>query len=158
MRTRKTNPQIFLFHLLPRRCPSTAGDSPLSMPSVVFCLLLSPFQMVPSFLVMSSCHLLLGRPLDLFSLLGCHSVQHLVHLLILLYMSSPFPLFFQCAFCNDNVNMHHTITQFLFSSLPSIQQSQKGLLSCALVAISDGQVQSSSSAFPSYISGVLQFG
>ena len=37
--------------------------------------------MVPSFSVMSSCHLLLGRPLDLFPLLGCHSVQHLVHLL-----------------------------------------------------------------------------
>ena len=30
---------------------------------------------------MSSCHLLLGRPLDLFHLLGCHSVQRLVHLL-----------------------------------------------------------------------------
>ena len=30
---------------------------------------------------MSSCHLLLGRPLDLFPLLGCHSVHRLVHLL-----------------------------------------------------------------------------
>ena len=30
---------------------------------------------------MSSCHLLLGRPLDLFRLLGCHSVHRLVHLL-----------------------------------------------------------------------------
>ena len=38
-------------------------------------------QVVPSFSVMSSCHLLLGRPLDLFPLLGCHSVHHLVHLL-----------------------------------------------------------------------------
>ena len=28
-----------------------------------------------------SCHLLLGRPLDLFPALGCHSVQCLVHLL-----------------------------------------------------------------------------
>ena len=28
---------------------------------------------------MSSCRLLLGCPLDLFPLLGCHSVQHLVH-------------------------------------------------------------------------------
>ena len=37
--------------------------------------------MVPSFSVMSSCHLLLGRPLDLFPLLGCHSVHRLVHLL-----------------------------------------------------------------------------
>ena len=34
-----------------------------------------------SLLVMSSCHCLLGRPLDLFPLLGCHSVQRLVHLL-----------------------------------------------------------------------------
>ena len=32
-----------------------------------------------SYSVMSSCHLLLGRPLDLFPLLGCHSVQCLVH-------------------------------------------------------------------------------
>ena len=38
-------------------------------------------QVVPSFSVMSSCHLLLGRPLDLFPLLGCHSVHRLVHLL-----------------------------------------------------------------------------
>ena len=30
---------------------------------------------------MSSCHLLLGRPLDLFPLLGCHSVHRFVHLL-----------------------------------------------------------------------------
>ena len=30
---------------------------------------------------MSSCHLLRGCPLDLFPLLGCHSVQRLVHLL-----------------------------------------------------------------------------
>ena len=32
-------------------------------------------------LVMLSCHLLIGCPLDLFPVLGCHSVQHLVHLL-----------------------------------------------------------------------------
>ena len=36
---------------------------------------------VPSFFVMSSCHLLLGRPFDLFPFIGCHSVQCLVHLL-----------------------------------------------------------------------------
>ena len=36
---------------------------------------------IPSFLAVSSCHLLLGRPVDLFPLLGCHSVQRLVHLL-----------------------------------------------------------------------------
>ena len=38
-------------------------------------------QVVPSFSGMSSCHLLLGRPLVLFPLLGCHSVHRLVHLL-----------------------------------------------------------------------------
>ena len=38
-------------------------------------------QVVPSFSVMSSCHLLLGRPLVLFPLLGCYSVHRLVHLL-----------------------------------------------------------------------------
>ena len=33
----------FLFHLSPRLCPSTAGCSPPSIPSIVFCLLLSCF-------------------------------------------------------------------------------------------------------------------
>ena len=47
------------------------------------------FQMVPSFLVMLSCHLLLGRPLDLFPLLGCHSVQRLVHLLSFIFATCP---------------------------------------------------------------------
>ena len=37
--------------------------------------------MVPSFFAMSPCHLLLGRLLDLFPLLDCHSVQFLVYLL-----------------------------------------------------------------------------
>ena len=39
------------------------------------------FQVVFSLFVVMSGHLLLGRPLDLFPLLGCHSVQRLVHLL-----------------------------------------------------------------------------
>ena len=46
--------------------------------SSVCCFL---FQVVLTFPVMSSCQLVLGRPLDLFPLLGCHSVQRLVHLL-----------------------------------------------------------------------------
>ena len=50
--------------------------------SSLCCLL---FQVVPSFLVMSSCHSLLGRPLDLFPLLGCHSVQRLVHFCFSVY-------------------------------------------------------------------------
>ena len=49
------------------------------LPSSSVCCLPNP--VVPSFSVMSSCHLLLGRPLDLFPLLGCHSVHRLVHLL-----------------------------------------------------------------------------
>ena len=51
--------------------------------SVFHCLLSVAFlfQVVPSFLVVSSCHLLLGHPIDLFLLLGCHYVQRLVHLL-----------------------------------------------------------------------------
>ena len=39
------------------------------------------FRVVPSFLAVSSFHLLRGGPLDLFPLLGCHSGQRLVHLL-----------------------------------------------------------------------------
>ena len=34
---------VFLFHLSPRLCPSTAGCSPPSMPSLVLCLLFSCF-------------------------------------------------------------------------------------------------------------------
>ena len=91
----------FLFQLSPRLCPSTAGCSPPLMSSIVLSLLLSCFTFhpgfvhplqdvslhhclplssvscfpnpgVPSFSVMSPCHLMLGRPLDLFPLLGCH--------------------------------------------------------------------------------------
>ena len=82
----------------PRLCPSTAGCSPPSVPSIVLCLLhfcsrwfprvsvpgcflVVLFQVVPSFLAMLFCHLLLGHPLDLFPLLCCLSVQRLVHLL-----------------------------------------------------------------------------
>ena len=113
----------FTFHLSPRLCPSTARCSPPSMPSIVFCFLVSHFtfhqgfvhplqdvafhqclllssstavlfQVVPSFLVMSSCHLLLGRPLDLFPLLGCHSVQCLVHILSFILAICPAHLHF----------------------------------------------------------------
>ena len=59
------------------------------------------FQVGPSFLVMLSCHLLHGRPLDLFPLLGCRSVQRVVYLLsFICYMSGPSPLLFQCVFYN----------------------------------------------------------
>ena len=52
----------FLLHFSPRLCPSTAGCSPPSMSSIVLSVAFL-FQVVPSFLVMSSFHLLLGRPL-----------------------------------------------------------------------------------------------
>ena len=51
------------------------------------------FQVVPSFLAMLSCHLLLGRRLDLFPLLGCHSVQRLD--LLLSFILAIFPCGFQ---------------------------------------------------------------
>ena len=53
-----------------------------------------PFQVVPYFLVMSSCHLVHGRPLDLFPLLGCHSVQRMVHLLSFILAMCPAHLHF----------------------------------------------------------------
>ena len=83
----------FLFHLSPRLCPSTVGCSPPSVSSIVLCLLFS-CSLVPFFLVMSFCHLLLGRPLDLFPLLGCHSVQPLVHLLSFILAICPAHLHF----------------------------------------------------------------
>ena len=52
------------------------SSSWLCHPSVAFLI-----QVVPSLSVMSSCHLLLGRPLDLLPLLGCHSAHRFVHLL-----------------------------------------------------------------------------
>ena len=63
------------------------------------------FQVVPSFLAMSACHLLLGRLLDLFPLLECHSLQHLVHLLsfiLAIIMSGWSPLLLQCVVYNVN--------------------------------------------------------
>ena len=92
------------------------------MSSIVFCLLLSCFifhlgfvhplqdvalhQCLPlssvcwfavsgsSLLVMSFCHLLFGHPLDLFPVLGCHSVQRFVHLLSFILALCPAHLHF----------------------------------------------------------------
>ena len=69
----------FTFHLSPRIGASTAGCNPPLIPSIALCCFV--FEAVPSLLAMLSCHFLLGRPLDLFPLLDCHSVQRLVHLL-----------------------------------------------------------------------------
>ena len=88
----------------PVRCPSTAGCSPPSVSSSVVCPVRCPstagsihcrlsnaalLQVAPSFYTLSSCRLLLGRPLHVFPLRGCHCVHRLV--LLSLYMSSPFP-------------------------------------------------------------------
>ena len=51
------------------------------MPSITALSKAVLFQRTPSSFATSSCHLLLGRSLDLYLLLGCHSVQCLVHLL-----------------------------------------------------------------------------
>ena len=84
-----------------RLCPSTAGCSPpsiLPLSSVAFLI-----HVVPSFSVMSSCHLLLGRPLDLFPLLGCHCAAFGPPIVLhSCYMTGPFPLLFQCVFYDIN--------------------------------------------------------
>ena len=54
------------------------------MPSIVFCLLLSCSLLLCCIVLASST----GRPPDLFPLLGCHSVQRLVHLLSFVLASS----------------------------------------------------------------------
>ena len=85
---------LFLFcHFSRRLCPSTAGCGPPSVPSIVLCLLFSCFRRSPPSLLC----LLLGRPFDLFPLLGCHSVQRLVHLLS--FILAVFPAHFD--FCSS---------------------------------------------------------
>ena len=106
--------------LSPRLCPSTAGRSPPSMSSTVFCLLLSSSRVVPSFLVMSSCHLLLGRPLDLFFLLGCHSVQRLFHLLS-----------FILAICPAHLHFYFSLYSIKSMIFVLFQISEHGILSCS---------------------------
>ena len=51
------------------------------MPSIVFCLVFSCSRWFPASFPFRLCRLQLGRPLDLFPLIGCRSVQRLVHLL-----------------------------------------------------------------------------
>ena len=77
-------------------------------------------QVVPSFLVMSSCHLLLGRPFDLFPLLGCHSVQCLVHLLSFIFVICPAHLHF----CFSVYSMMSIIFNLYLIS-------EHGILSCS---------------------------
>ena len=71
-----------------------------------------------SFLAMS-CHLLLGRPLDLFPLLGCQSVQRLVHLLSFILAICPAHLHF----CFSVYSMMSVIFVFFLIS-------EHGMLSC----------------------------
>ena len=80
------------------------------------------FQVVHSFLAISSCHLLLGRPLDLFSLLGCHTVQRLVHLFLLQFCPARFHFCFIVCSSKSIIFVlflisEHGILSFLFVCL-----------------------------------------
>ena len=66
-------------------CPSIVGSSPPLGPSTDLCLLPFWSMLPPCHCWMSSCHLLLGLPLDLFLCLTCHSVHLTVHLLSLMH-------------------------------------------------------------------------
>ena len=75
---------------------------------------------VPSFFAMSSYQLLLDYPLDLLSLFGCHSVQHLVHMLsFILAVSS---VHFHCCFSVYSI-MSAIFVLFMIS--------EHGTLSCS---------------------------
>ena len=72
------------------------------------------FQVVPSFFALSFCHFLLGRPLDLFPLLGCHSVQRLVYLLSFTLAKCPVHLHF-CFNVFFNVNYLSFIIAYIYN-------------------------------------------
>ena len=68
---------LFIFHLgFVRPLQNEAPHQCLPLSSNAFL-----FQVVPSFLAVSSCHFRLGRPLDFFSLLGC-SLRHLLSFIL----------------------------------------------------------------------------
>ena len=67
--------------------------------SSVCCLSVPGGSLLPCYVVLSSSASARCRPLDLFPLLGCLSVQRLV-LHSCYIMSGPFPLLFQCVFYN----------------------------------------------------------
>ena len=72
----------FQFHLSPRLFPSTAGCSPPPLSSLVLCLLLSCSRWFPpSLLCRLAIFCLVVLLISSLDLLGCHSVQRLVHLL-----------------------------------------------------------------------------
>ena len=88
----------FTFHLSRRLCPSAAGCSPPSMPSIVLCCFPVPGG---SFLALLSCHLLLRRPFDLFLLIDCHCAAFSPPTVLdFCCVSGPFPLLFHCVFYN----------------------------------------------------------
>ena len=80
------------------------------------------FQVVPSFLVMSSCHLLLGRPLDLFPLLGCHSVQRLVY-----------PLSISLGICQASLHFCFSVYSMMSVIFVLFLISERGILSCSFI-------------------------
>ena len=84
----------FVFHLSPRFYPSTSECSPPSVSSIALCLLLSCSRwFTPSLLCRLAifCMVVL---VDLLPLLGCHSVQRLVHLLSFVLATCPAHLHF----------------------------------------------------------------
>ena len=99
-------------------------DYPLLGVALHQCLPLSSvaflFQVVPSSLAMSSCHFLLGRPLDLFRLLGCHSVQRLVHLLS-----------FILAICPTHLHFCFSVYSKMAVMFVLVLISEQGVISCS---------------------------
>ena len=81
---------VFFIGIVQRNWACLTWKSAIEIKSLLLFIIINVFhcrlsvafqiQVVPSFSVMSSCHLLLGRPLGLFPLLGCHSVHRFVHL------------------------------------------------------------------------------
>ena len=69
---------------------------------------------------MLSCHLLLGRPLDLFPLLGCYSVQHLVRLVSLIL-----------ALCLAHLHLCFSVYSIMSIIFVLFLISEHGILSCS---------------------------
>ena len=106
------------FLLSHKLCPSPAGCSPPSMPSIVICCFSVPGGSL--LLAMSPCHLLLGRPLDLFPLLGCHSIQRLVHILS-----------FILAMCLEHLHFCFNVHSIMSNIFVLFLISYYGILSCS---------------------------
>ena len=107
----------------------------LPLSSIAFLL-----QVAPSFSVMSSRHLLLGRPLDIFPLPGCHSVQCLIHLMS--FILAIWPAHFH--FCFSVYSMASVIFVLLLIS-------QHGILSCSYRSNSNKKSKCSNNPYAPYL-------